>query len=385
MTLATPPAPGPGAPPGGIALALQAVGAGFDRPLLVTAPRDETEFLWVVEKGGRILVVDIASNQVINTFLDVSGLVADGPNDERGLLGMAFDPGYRNNRRFYISYINQNGNGDLVVARYLVDAANSTEAEPNENTRILTIPNPRENLFGGMIAFGPDNMLYVSRGHGGDGGGAVGDPDNLSQNIGSLMGKLLRVDVSGGGAGYAIPAGNPCVGQGRGEIWSMGLRNPWRFSFDRANGNLYIGDVGHGSPGEINVSPVASGAGRGQNFGWRIMEGKSCFNPAAGCNTANITQPVLDYTRAGGACSVTGGYVYRGTNPALAALVGTYFYGDFCAGFVRSFRFNGQVTQHAQWPSLSGAGAITSFGEDGVAGNLYITTFDGGVFRIIAQ
>ena len=160
----------------------------------------------------------------------------------------------------------------------------------------------------------------------------------------------------------------------------MGVRNAWRFSFDQ-NGDLYIGDVGHTAREEVNVSTAASGGGRGANYGWRIMEGKACFNPASGCDTTNITQPALDYTHAGGGCSVIGGYVYRGAIPGLA---GTYFYGDACLGFVRSFRFNGQVTQHAQWPSLNPGGFITSFGQDS-QGEVYITTLANGVYRIVQQ
>ncbi|HYM80395.1 MAG TPA: PQQ-dependent sugar dehydrogenase, partial [Candidatus Limnocylindria bacterium] len=189
---------------------------------------------------------------------------------------------------------------------------------------------------------------------------------------------ILRLDVSGGGAGYAIPLGNPFSSPDRPEIWTFGLRNPWRFSFDRQTGDLYLGDVGQEDHEEIHVSSAADGAGRGLNFGWRIMEGRSCYN-ASSCNQNGLTLPVLDYPHSGGACSVTGGYVYRGS--AIPALRGAYLYGDYCAGWVRSFRYQGgQATQPQSWPSLTSPG-LTSFGED-ANGELYILTDGGSVFRI---
>jgi glucose/arabinose dehydrogenase len=379
----TPAAPPPGAPPAGLNLSLTLVNDTFAQPLFVTAPRQDNQFLFVVQKGGAIMAVDRATNAVINTFLDISGIVNSGPNDERGLLGLAFHPNYLANRQFYISYVDMNDN--LVVARYLTDPGNSTEAIPTADAIIISIPNPLGNLFGGGLAFGPDGFLYISRGHGGDVGNA-GDPNNMSQSLGTLLGKMLRIDVNSDDfpadatRNYSIPADNPCVGQAgaRGEIWSMGLRNPWRFSFDRQTGDMYVADVGHQSREEVNVSTVAEGAGRGANYGWRIMEGKSCFNPDANCNTGNISQPALDYSHAGGACSVIGGYVYRGTD--IPGLAGTYFYGDLCLGFVRSFRWTGQVSQHAQW-TFPPPGTITSFGED-AQGEIYITTIEGGLYRI---
>jgi hypothetical protein len=225
------------------------------------------------------------------------------------------------------------------------------------------------------------HLLYVTFGDGGSGG----DPVNRAQNLGELLGKILRIDVSQGTSApapaYAVPSDNPCVGQSgaREEIWSLGLRNPWRFGFDRQTGDLYVADVGQNAREEISVSLNTEGRGRGVNYGWRIMEGTLCFSPSSGCNTAGLTQPHVEYDHGQG-CSITGGYVYRGA--AIPALQGTYFYADFCQGFVRSFRLvNGQVTEHADWPALRPGGNITSFGEDAL-GELYLMTSQGGLYRI---
>jgi glucose/arabinose dehydrogenase len=368
------PAAPPGAPPG-IALRLEQINIGLTFPLFLTTAPGDTLRLFVVEKGGVIKVVDRASNALIGTFLNISGLVSTG--GEQGLLGLAFDPQYVVNRRFYISYTGVNGNS--VIARYLRDPLNPNVALGAADQIIMTVAQPFANHNGGMIAFGPDNYLYIGLGDGGSGG----DPFNNGQNTGVLLGKLLRIDVSQAAPEpYGIPSDNPCVGQAdaREEIWSIGLRNPWRYSFDRQSGDLYVADVGQSAREEVNVSTSAGGAGRGTNYGWRIMEGTLCFSPSTMCSTAGLALPAVDYAHVGGACSITGGYTYRGG--AIPALQGTYFYADFCAGFVRSFRLvNGQVTEHADWPVLAG-GNITSFGED-AAGELYIMTSQGGLFRIV--
>lgn len=387
QTQAMQPSPPVGSPPVGITLARQQVNAGFalNSPLFVTAPPGDANRLFVIEQSGVIKIVDRATNTLIGTFLDISGPVLAG--GERGLLGMAFDPNYATNRRFYVSYT-ADPDGTSVIARYLVDPNNPNVALPAADRIILTVPQPFSNHNGGMIAFGPDNLLYVALGDGGSGN----DPGNRAQNAGELLGKLLRIDVSQGASGqpaYLVPPSNPCVGQSgaREEIWSIGLRNPWRFSFDRMSGDLYIADVGQGALEEVNVSTVAGGAGRGTNYGWRIKEGTACTGLGPGdCNRSDLQAPPVEYTHTvppGGntaACSVTGGYVYRGS--AIPALQGTYFYADFCAGFVRSFRFvNGAVTEHANWASLGG-GNISSFGED-ADGELYIVTLGGGLYRIV--
>jgi len=379
-TLAPPAAATPGAPPPGLSLKRTQINAGFALafPLFLTAPPGDLDRLFVLEKGGKIQVVDRASNALIGTFLDITPLVSTG--GEQGLLGLAFDPQYASNGRFYVSYTDKVGIGNSVIARYLVDPVDPNLAIPTADRVILTLTQPFENHNGGQIAFGPDGYLYIGFGDGGSGG----DPGNRAQNPGERLGKLLRIDVSDGAAGqpaYKVPADNPCTGQtgAKSEIWSLGLRNPWRWSFDRETGDLYIGDVGQNVQEEVNVSTAASGAGRGTNYGWRITEGGLCFSPSSGCNMSGLALPHVDYSHAAGACSVTGGYVYRGA--AIPALRGTYFYADFCAGFVRSFRMaNGAVTEHVEWTALSG-GNIPSFGED-AAGELYILTAAGGLFRI---
>ena len=370
----------PGAPPPGIALRLEQINTGFSLtfPLFLTAAPGDTARLFVVEKGGVIKVVNRATNALIGTFLDITSLVSTG--GEQGLLGLAFDPLYASNRRFYVSYTDTGGTS--VVARYLVDSNNPNAALNVADRTIITQTQPFENHNGGMIAFGPDNFLYLGLGDGGSGG----DPGNRAQNRGVLLGKLLRIDVSQATPpqpAYAIPSDNPFVGQAglSGEIWSFGLRNPWRYSFDRQSGDLYIADVGQSAREEVNVSTLAGGAGRGINYGWNVMEGSLCFPSGAACSSAGLALPAIEYGHTGGACSITGGYVYRGA--AVPALQGTYFYSDFCTGFVRSFRMaGGMVTEHAQWPALAPGGNVTSFGED-AAGELYVITSGGGLFRIV--
>ncbi len=358
------------------ALKLQSVAQNLTAPLYVTAPPGDTARLFVVEQGGRILLLDLPSGAVRPTpFLDLTGAISSG--GERGLLGLAFDPNYDTNGRLYVQYTD--GSGDVVIARYQRSASNGDLVDPGSGTPLLTIPHSTfANHNGGMLAFGPDGCLYAGVG---DGGGA-GDPDNRAQDPGQLLGKLLRLDSSTGG-GCTNGGSNPFgPGIGRAEVWSLGLRNPWRFSFDRVTGDLYIGDVGQDASEEIDFA-AAPAAGRGLNFGWRLMEGSACFNPASQCDPGGLTKPIHEYPHAQTACSVTGGFVYRG---AMASLRGTYFYADFCAGFVRSFRVvNGQTTDHTEWPALNGGPfSITSFGEDAL-GELYLTTRGGMLSKITAN
>jgi len=337
--------------------------------------------LFVAEKGGRIKILNRNTPALQATFLDISALVSAG--GEQGLLGLAFDPQYATNRRFYVSYTDVTGTS--VIARYLADPGNPDRALTPEDRIILTLAQPFNNHNGGMITFGPDSLLYLGFGDGGSGG----DPQNHAQNLNDLLGKLLRIDVSQATQPplptYEIPITNPCVGQAgvREEIWALGLRNPWRFSFARQTGDLYIADVGQGDREEVNLSTRSSGGGKGVNYGWSVMEGMICFPPGAICTQSGLTLPVLDYPHVGGACSITGGYVYQGS--AIPALEGTYFYADFCLGFVHSFRYvNGQVTDHADWPSLLPGGNITSFGED-AQGELYLMTQGGALWRIVSN
>jgi hypothetical protein len=355
-------------------LRLQTVTAVLSSPVFLTAPTGDVGRLFIVEQGGLIRILNSLDGTPRATpFLDVAGLIVTG--GERGLLGMAFDPNYAGNGRFYIYYTNTAG--DIVIARYGV-STNPDIANTGAQAILKTIAHPtNQNHNGGMLAFGPDGCLYAGIG---DGGGS-GDPNGNAQNTNSLLGKILRLDPETGSAcGTDNPFANGTGGAP--EVWSFGLRNPWRFSFDRSTGVLYIGDVGQDQREEVDAV-VGPNAGQGVNFGWNIMEGFACFNPPSGCNSSGLTPPILDYSHDAGACSVTGGYVYRGTlNPAVN---GSYFYADYCAGFVRSFQLQGgRPSSQNTWPLLSPGGQITSFGED-ARGELYILTQTGGLSRIVAN
>ena len=366
---------GAGPPPAtSNSLRLQTVTAVLSSPVFLTAPTGDVGRLFIVEQGGLIRILNSLDGTPRATpFLDVSGLIVTG--GEQGLLGMAFDPNYAGNGRFYIYYTNTAG--DIVIARYGV-SSNPDIANAGAQAILKTIAHPtNQNHNGGMLAFGPDGCLYAGIG---DGGGS-GDPNGNAQNTNSLLGKILRLDPETGSAcGTDNPFANGTGGAP--EVWSFGLRNPWRFSFDRSTGVLYIGDVGQDQREEVDAV-VGPNAGQGVNFGWNIMEGFACFNPPSGCNSSGLTPPILDYSHDAGACSVTGGYVYRGTlNPAVN---GSYFYADYCAGFVRSFQLQGgRPSSQNTWPLLSPGGQITSFGED-ARGELYILTQTGGLSRIVAN
>lgn len=357
-------------------LRLQPITTSLSSPVFMTAPPGDSTRLFIVQQGGLIRIFDVVGGSLLTTaFLNISSLLSTG--GERGLLGMAFDSDYDTNRQFYVFYTNTAGN--IVIARYLRNATDLDLADSSSATTILTVAHPNfSNHNGGMLAFGPDACLYVGVGDGGGGG----DPNNNGQNPFSFLGKLLRLDPDGTGGACGNGIINPFfLGGGAQQVWSLGLRNPWRFSFDRDTDDLYIGDVGQGAREEIDVA-VAPNAGRQANYGWRLMEGFLCFNPSMNCNSGGLTLPVLDYPHSSGACSVTGGYVYRGS--AKRDLRGTYFYADFCAGFVRSFRYqNGQPTEQTEWPLLSPpGGSVTSFGED-AEGELYVMTQGGGLFKFI--
>ena len=366
---------GAGPPPAtSNSLRLQTVTAVLSSPVFLTAPTGDVGRLFIVEQGGLIRIRNSLDGTPRATpFLEVAGLIVTG--GEQGLLGMAFDPNYAGNGRFYIYYTNTAG--DIVIARYGV-STNPDIANAGAQAILKTIAHPtNQNHNGGMLAFGPDGCLYAGIG---DGGGS-GDPNGHAQNTNSLLGKILRLDPETGSAcGTDNPFANGTGGAP--EVWSFGLRNPWRFSFDRSTGVLYIGDVGQDQREEVDAV-VGPNAGQGVNFGWNIMEGFACFNPPSGCNSSGLTPPILDYSHDAGACSVTGGYVYRGTlNPAVN---GSYFYADYCAGFVRSFQLQGgRPSSQNTWPLLSPGGQITSFGED-ARGELYILTQTGGLSRIVAN
>jgi glucose/arabinose dehydrogenase len=282
---------------------------------------------------------------------------------------MAFHPDYDSNGLFYVDYTDTQGN--TRVERYRV-SADRNRADPNSATLILTVEQPFANHNGGLLMFGPDGMLYVGLGDGGSGG----DPFRHAQNLGTLLGSLLRIDVDRA-VPYAVPQDNPFVNRpgARGEIWAYGLRNPWRFAFDREGGMLYIADVGQNRWEEINAVPIGAA---GVNYGWNILEGSECFN-ASSCNREGLTLPVLEYPRTGGACSVIGGFVYRGGR--IPALRGHYFYSDYCAGFLKSFKLvDGKAEDHREW-NVGNLGQVLSFGED-AAGELYILSANGRVYRL---
>jgi len=351
--------------------------SGLDNPLLVTAAPRDVSRVFIVEQPGTIRIVKFG--QLLGTpFLDVSSLVSGG--FEQGLLGLAFDPDYANNGRFYVNYTDLSG--DTVISRFQV-SANPDIASPTE-TMLLTFTQPFANHNGGHLAFGPDGYLYIASGDGGSGG----DPMNNGQSINTLLGKLLRIDVSG--ALYTSPSSNPFFGAtpGLDEIWAYGLRNPWRFSFDRSNGDLYIGDVGQGSWEEIDYQLAASAGG--ENYGWRIVEGNGhCFNPPMGCVQTGLTLPIHEFSHGvGPVCggSVTAGHVYRGCK--MPDLHGTYFYGDYCLEFIRTFKVMGGVATNHQdvTAQLESGGvdinSITSLGED-ARGELYICDQAGDVFKVV--
>ncbi len=361
-----PPPPPPPAPAG---VGLAEVGI-FSFPVVLTSPPADAR-LFVVEKRGTIRIVK-QGTILATPFLDLSAKVTTG--SEQGLLGLAFHPGHATNGLFVVNYTDLAG--DTRVSLFRVQTANPDRADPASEQLILTVAQPFSNHNGGMVAFGPqDGHLYIGMGDGGSGG----DPQGNGQKRTTLLGKLVRLAVASNGQ-VSIPADNPFVGQSatRPEIWSLGLRNPWRFSFDRTTGDLYVGDVGQNQREEINV--VTPAAGRGANFGWNIMEGTACFG-SSGCSTQGLVLPTVEYLHAEG-CSVTGGYVYRGT--AIPSLAGTYFYADYCQGWVRSFRWsNGSATDPREWTALSG-GQVSSFGED-AQGELYILSAGGRVAKIVPQ
>jgi hypothetical protein len=287
-------------------------------------------------------------------FLDIADRVLSG--GERGLLSVAFHPQYATNHFFYVYFTTQT-NGDIRIERFTT-SSNAEVADPGSSKLIIGAPHSSaSNHNGGLLSFGPDGMLYAGLGDGGD------LPSN-GQNFNSLLGSLLRLDVDHGDP-YVIPSNNPFVGQAnrRGEIWAKGLRNPWRYAFDAATNLLYVADVGQGAHEEVDVVPANQG---GINYGWPIMEGASCYN-ASTCNQTGLQLPVIDYGH-NGPCSITGGYVYRGS--AIPGIHGHYFYSDYCAGFVKSFRYeNGVAVDQKDWGLT--AGNVTSFGLD-IDGEMYV-------------
>lgn len=344
--------------PPGLTLALQPfVTSGLTSPVFLAQPLNDGR-VFVVEQAGRIRVVRNGALQT-TPFLDISASVVSG--GERGLLSVAFHPQYATNRFFYVYFTG--ANGEIRVERFTTTAANAEVADPATSSLIISAAHSQfGNHNGGLVAFGPDGMLWTAFGDGGGGG----DPLGNAQNFNALLGSMLRIDVNTGNP-YAIPASNPFVGQAgrRGEIWAKGLRNPWRFAFDQPTGILYIADVGQNAREEVNANAYSSG---GLNYGWNIMEGLTCYN-ATTCNQTGLILPVIDYPHGTGDCSVTGGYVYRGS--AIDGLQGHYLYSDYCGGWLKSFRYSsGSALDRKDW-AISSIGNVPSFGVD-FAGELYI-------------
>ena len=362
---------------GASALSVAVTIDGLDHPVRLTAPPDDPR-LFVVEQRGLIRVYT-DGGAPLGTFLDVQNLT--NRSGERGLLGLAFAPDYAASGRFYIHYTNLSG--DTRVARYLVDPDNPDRALASSAAPVLSVDQPYSNHNGGHLAFGPDGMLYVGLGDGGSGG----DPQNNAQNDQSLLGKMLRLDVSGA-AGYEIPADNPFVDLlPRDEIWAKGLRNPWVYSFDRLTGDLWIADVGQGLLEEIDVQLAASGGG--ENYGWRLMEGTDCFNPPADCNDGSLTLPVHEYSHNDPPfpCSISGGAVYRGNQ--VPELFGRYLFADYCSNQIWALTWSalgglGDVAElTTQLAPAGGYGHIVGIGEDG-GGELHVVdTTDGVIYRIV--
>jgi glucose/arabinose dehydrogenase len=363
LTVTATPPPSTGTP------TLQPVAGGLEFPVYLTSPPGDQR-LFVVEKGGAIRVIKDGS-LLPAPFLDIGSQVSN--RREQGLLGLAFAPDYASSGRFFIHYTDRAGDTRVSMLRVSTDP---DRADPASETAVLSVDQPGPSHNGGQILFGPDGFLYIALG---DGGSRDGNDRGRGQSLADLLGSILRIDVSAGAA-YSVPPDNPFVGTAgaRPEVWSYGLRNPWRFTFDPATGDLYIADVGETDWEEINRSTAAEGAGRGLNYGWSRMEGRHCLGNNS-CDQSGLTLPILEYSHSEG-CSITGGYVYRGA--ALPALQGQYFFADFCQGWVRSLRMDGSTPVTTDWPALSPGNLVTSFGEDN-AGELYVLSGGGTVYKIV--
>jgi glucose/arabinose dehydrogenase len=351
------------------------VGIGtFEAPVYVTAPPGDTRRVFVVEQGGTIRVIT-GGKRRSRPFLDIRSRVIAG--GEQGLLSMAFAPDYDRSRRFYVNYTDKSGTQSVV--EYRRSKSSRDRADSSTARRVLRYDDEEPNHNGGLVAFGPDRMLYIGTGDGGGANDQHGERGN-AQNLGSLLGKLLRIDPRrSGGRAYRVPPSNPFVDRGgaRPEIYSYGLRNPWRFSFDRRTGDLTIADVGQNAVEEVNFA--AKGKARGANYGWRPFEGtrRNFDEPAP-----NAVAPVLELSHGDGNCSITGGYVVR--DPNLPALAGRYVYGDLCVGRLRSARLSaGSAQGDRAVPGVAKVDQLSSFGED-ARGRVYVMSLNGPVYRLAA-
>jgi glucose/arabinose dehydrogenase len=339
-------------------IGLQSFATGFTKPLEITNAGDSR--LFIVEQGGMIKILNPDGTTNPNPFLNITGQVSTG--GEQGLLGLAFHPNYVSNGFFYTNHTNLSGN--TVITRYSVDSTNPNLANASSGTILLTIAQPYANHNGGSLKFGPDGYLYIGMGDGGSGG----DPENRAQNTNELLGKMLRIDVNSG-TPYGIPANNPYVGiAGADEIWAIGLRNPWKFSFDKKLGNLWIADVGQDNIEEINIAAASQA---GLNYGWRCYEGDAAYNTAGCPSQTSLKFPIKTINHSTGACSVTGGYVYNGT--VYPNFKGLYFFTDYCDPKIGMMTSSGTLTYSQAFTGNS----FSSFGED-VNGELYIASLNNG-------
>ncbi len=359
--------------PATFAFDVEPVVGGFDRPVYVADPGDGSGRLFVVEQGGLVHIVQ--NGEVLpEPFLDLTGVV-DTSGSERGLLSIAFHPQFEENRFFYVGYTEPAAN---VVARFAVSADDPNRADPDSGSTVLRVDDPYSNHNGGLVLFGPDGYLYTTFGD----GGAGGDPQGNGQDPDSLLGKILRLEVTtsedADDPAYTIPDDNPFANgsEARPEIWAFGVRNPWRFSFDRATGDFYMADVGQNRYEEVNFQPADSNGG--ENYGWNLTEGRHCFPADTDCDTEGLVLPVAEYDHDLG-ISVTGGYVYRGE--AIPALQGVYLYADFGTGLVWGLGRDGNGEWVSSDPIETGLNP-SSFGED-ATGELYVTSFDGTLYRVV--
>jgi glucose/arabinose dehydrogenase len=342
------------------------VATGLKAPVGVTNAGDGSGRLFILEQAGVIRIFQ-NGNLLPAPFLDIHTRVRSG--GERGLLGLAFHPDYSQNGFFYVNYTNLQG--DTVIARFQVSANDPNRADPASEKRLIFVQQPFANHNGGEVTFGPDGYLYLGLGD----GGSQGDPNNHGQSLNTLLGKILRIDVNHGDP-YAIPPDNPFQGKGKAEIWAYGLRNPWRFSFDRLTGDLYIGDVGQNLWEEIDFLPAGSPGGT--NFGWNYMEGFHPFGDRTPPQGLTLTPPVAEYSHEFG-CAVTSGYVYRGKQ--LPEWQGVYLFGDYCSGIVWGLLRTADGTWQ-QKQLYQNVARISSFGED-EAGEIYLTDLTGNLFQLV--
>ncbi|HEY8416659.1 MAG TPA: PQQ-dependent sugar dehydrogenase, partial [Limnochordales bacterium] len=362
------------------AVRLELLNVTFAQPVHIAHAPGDARHLWIVEQGGTVKVYDLESRSLRSTpFLSIADQVSAG--GERGLLSIAFHPDFATNGRFFVNYTDRAGNTQIVEYRVGRDRL---VADPATARHLLQIDQPAPNHNGGTMVFGPDGYLYIGTGD----GGRAGDPWDNAQNLGTLLGKMLRIDVDSGQP-YGVPADNPFVGHpgARPEIWALGLRNPWKFSFDRETGDLYIADVGQNAWEEVNFQPATSRGG--QNYGWNRMEGRHCYPANAQCDPAGFILPVAEYSHELGR-SITGGYVYRGR--AIPGLRGYYLFADYVSGRIWAMSTQRAPSyvdepgqQGAMWPYeelLRTSLRITAFGED-AAGELYVADHGGWVYRIV--